>query len=40
MKLGVGDILVDRLDTRLRLHRQGEDGVRSAANLEDEFKKR
>ena len=33
MKLGEGDVLVDSLGTGLGLHSQGEDGVRSAANL-------
>ena len=36
MELGEGDVLVHGLGTRLRLHRKGEDCVRSAADLEDE----
>ena len=36
MELGEGDVLVHGLGPRLRLHRQSEDRVRSAADLEDE----
>ena len=36
MELGEGDVLVHSLGTGLRLHRQGEDRVRSTADLKDE----
>ena len=37
VELGEGDVLVDCLESRLRLHGQREDGMRSAAHLIQEY---